>query len=177
MRFPGQLNHFFHHMRFSSSFKNLFLAIMLVAIVLASSSVCAAAPAFQLREEYNQVKLSDYKGKLIYLDFWATWCAPCRYSFPWMEQMQQKYGEMGFEVIAVSLDGKRDVIERFLKQQQVSFTVVQDNHMKTANAYGVSAMPSSFLIDGNGEIVFKHFGFNNTHKSILEQKIRELLLN
>jgi len=150
---------------------------LLAAYLFFASIGAHAAPDFDLRGNDASVKLSNFKGKLIYLDFWATWCGPCRYSFPWMEEMQNKYRQQGLSVVAISIDGKRDVIDRFVQQQKVSFTVLQDNHMHTANAYSVDAMPSSFLIGENGDILFRHRGFNNADKNKLEAKIREFLLN
>jgi len=148
---------------------------MLVMSQPAFAATPKTAPPFNLRGQDAGVKLSDFKSKLIFLDFWATWCPPCRYSFPWMEQMQQKYKAAGLDVIAISIDGKRDVIDRFVKHQGVSFTVLQDSHMSTSTAYGVDAMPSSFIINGQGEILYHHRGFNNADKSKLEAKIREFL--
>ena len=151
-------------------------AVLSAALLLLSAQGVTAAPAFDLRGNDAGVKLSDFKGKLIYLDFWATWCSPCRYSFPWMEELQQKYRKQGLTVVAISIDGDRKLIDQFLQQQHVSFKVLQDKHMHTANAYGVDAMPSSFLIGSDGKILYHHRGFNNAAKAILEQKIQEILL-
>jgi len=150
---------------------------LLSLLLMTLSSNLVAAPELDIRGKDAAVKLSQFKNKLIYLDFWATWCSPCRYSFPWMEKMQQKYRDAGLTVVAISIDGKREVIDRFLQDNKVSFTVLQDNHMHSANAYGVDAMPSSFLIGENGEILYHHRGFNNASKEILENKIRAYLKN
>jgi len=152
------------------------------ALVLTMSTANAAsaenklAPALELRGKDADTTLGNFKAKLIYLDFWATWCAPCRYSFPWMEKMQEKYRDAGLVVVAVSIDGERQSIDRFLRDQKVSFTVVQDNHMHTANAYGVDAMPSTFFIGQDGKILYHHRGFSGADKNKLEQQIRDILL-
>lgn len=94
-----------------------------------------------------------------------------------MEQMKQKYQGLGFHILAISIDGKREIIDRFLENQQISFTVLRDEKSKTATAYEVSLMPSSFIVDGDGYIQYSHQGFRDSDKSILEQKFRALLLN
>jgi len=154
---------------------NLYWRLCFAIACLLISINLAAAPELDLRGKDQGIKLTQFKAKLIYLDFWATWCAPCRYSFPWMEQIQQKYRDAGLVIVAVSIDGDRNAIDQFLQQHKVSFTAVQDNHMHSANAFGVDAMPSTFLIGENGDILYRHRGFNNAGKKQLEEKIREFL--
>jgi len=154
----------------------LFSCLTANALLPTAALAGNAAPALQLRGKDAGTQLSDFKAKLVYLDFWATWCAPCRYSFPWMEKMQEKYRDAGLVIVAVSVDGERKSIDHFLQDQKVSFKVLQDKHMHTANAYGVDAMPSTFLIGEDGKILYHHRGFNGADKNKLEQKIRDILL-
>ena len=136
------------------------------------------APDFTLKDlEGNPISLSQYKGKTVYIDFWATWCGPCRTSFPWMERMKQKYQGHDFRIIAISIDGKQEIIDQFLKTQGVSFKVLRDHHGQTSKAYEVKAMPSSFLVDAEGYIQYSHRGFRESDKQLLEEKIRALVLN
>ena len=154
----------------------------LLAIFLLCMSTVAysydQAPTFTLNNLSDiPVSLSKYKGKVIYVDFWATWCGPCRSSFPWMEKMYQKYHDLGLEIIAINVDGKKKVIEQFLRKNTVNFTILRDPKLKTASEYHVKVMPSSFLIGRDGNFYFRHRGFNNRDKEKIEEKFRDLLLN
>ena len=107
------------------------------------------------------------KGQVILLDFWASWCGPCKISFPAMEELGKKYSSQGFSVIAVSVDEKAENMQRFVKSAKVSFTIVRDAQHKLVSAVNVKAMPTSFLIDRSGKIRFVHNGFDR------EQTMRE----
>ena len=106
-------------------------------------------------------KLPDgLKGQVILLDFWASWCGPCKSSFPVMEELTNKFTGQGLTVIAVSVDEKRENVELFLKSAKVSFTVVRDAQRKLVAAADIRSMPTSFLIDRSGKIRFIHAGFD-----------------
>ncbi len=134
------------------------------------------APEFQLPQiNGDTVQLSDYRGSVVYVDFWATWCPPCRESFPWMESMHQRYQDLGLQIVAISLDQKSDLIENFLKSNKASFTILQDKDGGTAEAFKVKGMPSSYLVDRKGNIRMRHAGFNDNDKADLESQIKQLL--
>ena len=99
------------------------------------------------------------EGKVLVLDFWASWCVPCRRSFPWMNQMQQKYSDDGLVIIAVNLDKHASDGMSFLEAYPADFTIAYDNERQLAHEYKVQAMPSSFLIDRNGAVIESHLGF------------------
>ena len=106
-------------------------------------------------------KLPDQlKGQVILLDFWASWCGPCKTSFPVMEELRKKYATEGLTIIAVSVDEKSENMQRFLKSAKVSFTVVRDAQQKLVKAADITGMPTSFLIDRAGKIRFIHAGFD-----------------
>ena len=96
------------------------------------------------------VALDKLRGKVVYVDFWASWCGPCRRSFPWMNEMQRKYGPRGFVDRRVNVDKKREDAERFLAQNPAEFTIVFDEAGATPAAYAVKGMPSSYLVDARG---------------------------
>jgi thiol-disulfide isomerase/thioredoxin len=133
------------------------------------------APGFTLPGQNQTIQLSNYKGKVVYLDFWASWCDPCKRSFPWMNELQALYGKDGFEIIAVNLDTSRKDAEEFLKEMPAKFDVAFDKSGKTAEAYNLKAMPSSFLIDKNGRLVHKSLGYRVEEKKIVEKKIQQLV--
>jgi peroxiredoxin len=106
-------------------------------------------------------KLPDQlKGNVILLDFWASWCGPCKSSFPAMEEVNTKFAGQGLTIVAVSVDEKRANMQRFLKSLNVSFAVVRDAQHKLVAAADVPTMPTSFLIDRAGKIRFIHAGFD-----------------
>ena len=149
-------------------------AIVLTALPL--SSLASPAPAFSLpNKEGGMISLAQQEGKIVYLDFWASWCGTCRQSFPWMNEMLEKYQGQGLEIIAVNLDSASADAEKFLAKTPAQFTVVYDNKGSTPTAYGVKGMPTSFLIDSKGQIISQHAGFNSAHKGDLEAAIQQAL--
>jgi thiol-disulfide isomerase/thioredoxin len=133
------------------------------------------APDFSLPGAQGTVSLSHEAGKVIYLDFWASWCGPCHQSFPFMNQLESKYKSKGLEVIAISLDGKTDDARKFLAQMPASFTIAFDSRGETPKIYGVKGMPTCFLIDRNGKILFQHAGFRPADKDEIEMQIQAAL--
>jgi len=135
-----------------------------------------AAPALSLpTAKGDPVALDKLRGKIVYVDFWASWCGPCRRSFPWMNEMQARYGPKGFTVVGVNVDKKRPDAERFLAQIPATFTVVFDETGATPSAWGVKGMPSSYLVDGTGKVVYVERGFTDEHKADLEKRIAALV--
>ena len=100
----------------------------------------------------KSVKLADYRGKVVFLNFWATWCPPCREEMPAMERLYQRYRDKGLVVVAVSIDSEMVVIPPFVKQNKLTFPIGHDPKMALAERYGVRALPSSFLIDRQGNL-------------------------
>ena len=120
----------------------------------------------------------DLKGKVVLLDFWASWCPPCKASFPAMEQLKTKYGGDGLTIIAVSVDEKRENMERFLSEMKVSFTTLRDAEQKLVAAVDVPTMPTSYLIDRSGTVRFVHVGFESAqtpkdYAKEIEQLLKE----
>jgi cytochrome c biogenesis protein CcmG, thiol:disulfide interchange protein DsbE len=157
------------------------IAAVLLAAALTLPSAYATeagqpAPAFSLpTAKGDTVALDKLRGKVVYVDFWASWCGPCRRSFPWMNEMQQKYGAKGFTVVAVNVDKKRGDAEKFLVQNPANFTVVYDEAGTTPAAYGVKGMPSSYLVDARGNVTFVERGFLDESKADLENRVATLL--
>jgi len=124
---------------------------ILAAIILATMPVVGNTA--------DALNLGEYSGKVVVLDFWASWCVPCRRSFPWMNEMQEKYASEGLVVIAVNLDNQASDAEVFLQHYPAEFSVFYDHERQLARQYAVEAMPSSFLIGRDGTITERHLGF------------------
>ncbi len=150
-------------------------ALALAGPVLATEAGEAAPPFALPTAKGETVALDKLRGKVVYVDFWASWCGPCRRSFPWMNEMQQKYGAKGFVVVGVNVDKKRADADKFLAQNPAGFTVVYDEAGATPSAYAVKGMPSSYLIDARGNVTFVERGFLDESRPVLEQKIAALV--
>ena len=114
-------------------------------------------------------------AKLTYIDFWASWCTPCKQSFPWMDAMSEKYGKNGLRVLAITVDKKREDADKFLKQANAKFEIGFDPEGKTAAALQVKAMPTSLLVDEKGKVLFVHSGFKAADTEALEAQLRSAL--
>ncbi|NBP39345.1 MAG: TlpA family protein disulfide reductase [Betaproteobacteria bacterium] len=112
---------------------------------------------------------------LMYIDFWASWCGPCRQSFPWMQQMHLRYKARGLGVVAINLDRNREQADRFLAQFPAEFTILFDQAAESAKRMSVRAMPSSFLVDRRWTILHRHEGFRARETELLEAQIRQAL--
>ncbi|MCE9687233.1 TlpA family protein disulfide reductase [Shewanella sp. AS16] len=137
-----------------------------------------AAPSLEhrlLNPEGELVSLTQFKGQVVYLDFWASWCAPCRKSFPWMNSMQAKYGEQGLTVVAVNLDVERALADKFLQQVPANFQLRFDPEGNVARSFELLGMPSSYLFDRQGNLVGSHVGFFQRNTAAYEQELQRVL--
>lgn len=159
-------------------FSTLFAACLLsLTLFLPPAFATEPAPDFSLPTfpDDSTISLADLKGRVVYLDFWATWCPPCRKSFPWMEEMHQRYKDSGLSIVAVSVDKKRELIEKFIDKMKPDFTIAHDPTGGVAKSYKLRGMPSSYLIDRNGQLVKVHMGFRTKDTDKLEETIKNLL--
>jgi thiol-disulfide isomerase/thioredoxin len=159
------MNHFF---------RIIFLLLLCQALNCLAIDLENAVPDFDLAQRSFTNKTSDYKGKWLYLDFWASWCAPCRQSFPWMNEMQHKYAGQNIEILAVNVDAKKEDAERFLLQNSTQFGIAYDPKGTSAKLMGLKSMPTSFLIDPNGKVKLIHIGFRNEERDSLEKQLKNL---
>ena len=139
-----------------------------------SSLVHSVAPDFSLRDLNNQpLDLANYRGKVVLLDFWATWCTPCRGEIPHFVELQDKYREQGLQVIGISMDDDAKPVREFYQQFKMNYPVALGNE-KVAEAYGgVLGLPVAFLIGRDGRVAVKHLG--EVAMPVLEQEINSLL--
>jgi len=139
--------------------------------LLSLSLVLAWQPAFA----DTVLDLGALHGKVVYVDFWASWCAPCLESFPWMNRIQEDFGPDGLVVIGVNVDHEHADAERFLKQHAAHFHVIFDPQGLAPEKFGVQRMPTSLLVDRHGEVRLRHEGFRLVDRESLEQQIRALI--
>ena len=153
--------------------------IMLAALLAASSAQAlekgAPAPQFDLPGLDGAIKLAKLQGKVVYVDFWASWCGPCRQSFPWMNEMQARYGAKGLQVVGVNVDAKTDDARQFLAATPARFAIAFDPQGATPRSYGIKGMPSSVLIGPDGKVLLEHSGFREADRAELESKIQSAL--
>jgi len=134
------------------------------------------APAFTLSELGGQsASLSQYKGQVVMLNFWATWCGPCQQEMPLLDQMYKKYKPAGFTLIGVNVDKDAPPVKQLLERKPVSFPVLLDPASQVSKAYHVDEMPSTVLIDRKGNVRFLHRGYKPGDENEYQDRIRQLI--
>jgi cytochrome c biogenesis protein CcmG/thiol:disulfide interchange protein DsbE len=152
---------------------NPVLKLILVTLIAWSCTAAATTTPLKLGND-GRLDLSQYRGKVVYLDFWASWCLPCRQSFGWMNKLRDAYSDKDLVIIAVNLDTDREQAQAFLDKIPARFDIVYDPDGRTAEAYQLKGMPSSFLIDRKGRVTETTVGFQHSETGKLEARIREL---
>lgn len=156
--------------------RNTFI-FLLLSLFMSSAAQATKAPVFELQGDSGPVSLKQYRNQVVYVDFWASWCVPCKHSFPWLNQMQERYGEDGFKVIGINVDKDKALAAKFLEHVPASFDIAYDPEGEVADLYSLKVMPSSYLIDRKGNLVHAHKGFKSSDGSRMEDMIRKLLKN
>lgn len=146
----------------------VFLVMTAIGTSLVASSVMASNPT-------SQSALQNYAGQWLYIDFWASWCAPCQASFPFMNKLQRKFQSQNFSIVAINVDEDPAQAQRFLQHTPANFPIVFDPKGTLPAKFQVKAMPTSFLIDPNGNIVWQHQGFLPKDAFQIEQLIQQKL--
>jgi cytochrome c biogenesis protein CcmG/thiol:disulfide interchange protein DsbE len=158
-------------------FLAVFALISCLAVRTASALETGVIPPdFSLPSlEEKSVRLSQYRGKVILLDFWASWCGPCRSSLPWLQLMQERYGNQGFQVVTVNVDSDKDYAIGLLNSLGIKLLTLLDPAGHIPEIYGLESMPSSFLIGRDGTLSLVHTGFSRFDKGPLEHAIQAML--
>ena len=153
-----------------------------VALFVAASTGLAVepgtvAPDFRLMPfaGTRPVSLSDYRGKVVLVDFWASWCGPCRQSLPLYNRLQEDFPASDFAILAVGLDEDAADARTFLREHPVEYTALQNSQGDVAQAFGLKGMPSSYLIDRAGVVRYSHAGFEPRDIDALKREIAELV--
>jgi cytochrome c biogenesis protein CcmG, thiol:disulfide interchange protein DsbE len=160
----------------------LVLCLLAMPASLATATVPEGEPApnFQLpgvRPSDAAITLSELRGKVVYVDFWASWCLPCLRSLPQINTLYEQYREQGFEVVAITIDDPIEDAHEFLEDLEVplAYHVVADQTAEIMDLYGVAGMPTSFLIDREGVVRKVHLGFREGDTDLLEDALQAIL--
>ena len=152
-----------------------FLAVPLPGVAVDVGSTVPSVSMPRMDDSGKSISLSSYRGKVVYVDFWASWCVPCRISMPALDRLAKENAAKGFEVVGVNKDVRADDAERFLKRVPVSFTLVGDSSDNDAKAYNVKTMPSGYLVDRKGVVRHIHGGFTRSTADLLAGEVEKLL--
>ena len=162
-------------MFFSRIKHTLVMSMLSVPLLLQPPLTQAAEAPTAVSHNATDIDWSAYAGKVVYIDFWASWCGPCKASFPWMKAMQQKYAKDGLVIIAINVDQEPDKAAAFLQQQQPNFIIKYDTKGTVATQLGVKTMPSSFILNRQGQPADKHQGFSPSKVNSYESDLVKLL--
>ncbi len=151
------------------------VAAMLMSITIAAGS-SGPAPDFSLTSrDGSVVQLSSLKGNVVLINFWATWCAPCRQEMPLLDAIYQKYNHVGFEMLGINVENDAKGAERYLTETPVTFPILFDPTGKVSKQYNVKAMPSTVLVDRQGNVRHVHFGYKPGYENDYQDQIRALV--
>jgi peroxiredoxin len=144
--------------------------------VAAAVDVGGRAPEIGLNDlDGRPMRMNELRGKVVLVDFWASWCAPCRQEFPVLQRLHQRFASQGLVIVGVSVDNELRNVRDFLRRNPASFRIVHDPRKEVAGRYGGRAMPSSYLIDRRGIVRFYHPGFRAGDAAQLEREVQQLL--
>lgn len=160
-----------------TSLLSMCLSALVVTAGFTNEKVSVATDFTGVTTDGQKIKLSDYKGKVVILDFWASWCTPCRQEFPFLIELYNQYRKKGLVVIGINLDERSADREKFLAKlkSQVPFPIVADSKGKLAELYRVEGMPTTLFIDRQGRIRYGHTGFKEDHKRNYKKELDVLL--
>ena len=151
-------------------------ALSLSLPALAGSSSGGPAPAFTLASRAGQdVSLQQYKGNVVMINFWASWCGPCRQEMPLLESIYKKYNKMGFTMLGVNVEPDSNAANEWLRATPVSFPILYDRDSKVSKLYDVAGMPSTVIIDRSGKLRVLHRGYKPGDENEYLDSIRTLI--
>jgi len=151
-------------------------AALLVASTAGALSPGDAPPAIDIPDQAGKkVDLSALKGKVVLIDFWASWCGPCKQEMPVLEELHKKYAKDGLVIVGVNIDNNAKKMNNFLKGTPATFRIVHDRKLDIASKYEPETMPSSYFIGRDGKIRYVHEGFKKRDAGEIEERVKKLL--
>lgn len=152
------------------------LTCLMLAGTLQAATLDKAAPDFTLRSlGQHNLKLSEQAGNVILLNFWASWCAPCRQEMPLLNDLHNKYKALGFSVIGVNVEQETELAKSFISSTPVDFPILFDDSNKASKLYDVSAMPTTVIIDRNGVVRHLHKGYQAGDEKLYQKMVKKLI--
>ncbi len=152
------------------------LGLMLAATPALAQKMAGEAPDFTLKSLSGEnVKLSELRGEVVMINFWASWCGPCRQEMPILDALYGQYKDLGFTILGVNVEEDPEGARRLLKMIPVTFPVLLDSDNRVSEQYKVVAMPSTYLIDRDGNMRYFHAGYQPGYEELYDAQIRELL--
>ena len=157
--------------------KHLFYTLWLMtATTLSHADVVSTAPNFTLKSHTGEnLRLSEQRGEVIMLNFWASWCGPCRQEMPELDELHAKYHGLGFSVFGINVDAERSMADKVLAEIPVDFPILFDTDNQVSELYNVDAMPMTVLVDRDGTIRHLHRGYKPGYEDLYDAQIRTLV--
>ena len=149
--------------------------VALQSVTAKSDLVGQQAPDFTLRSNQgDNKKLSEYRGKVVLINFWASWCGPCQQELPKLDELKALHDEYDFELLAINIDEEPKKALRLIKKLGLTFPILFDEEKLVSKSYDIDAMPMTILIDRNGDIRYMHRGYKESYVGIYQEQIKKL---
>lgn len=147
-----------------------------LAFMTQANALSGTAPDFRLKSNQGKnIRLQDLRGQVVMLNFWASWCGPCRQEMPLMEEIYKKYEKLGFTILAVNVDEDSSDADAFLKSVPVTFPVLYDNDSNVSELFAIDALPTTVMIDRDGNKRFRHKGYKEGYEIDYEKQVKTLV--
>ncbi len=157
-------------------FSVIVVSALLASLAWAADAVKGPAPAFALQSRDGaKVSPAQYKGDVVMINFWATWCVPCRQEMPKLEALYQRYNKLGFKLLAVNVENNPDGVKKWLAETPVSFPVLFDTKSEVSKLYKVETMPTTVIVAKDGTMRYLHHGYQPGYENDYQTEVRTLL--
>ena len=152
------------------------LSLLFLALNVNAGTISGKAADFTLKSNTGKnLRLSDFRGQVVMINFWASWCGPCRQEMPILDQLYKRYGKLGFTLLGVNVEQDSSKANAYLKDIPVSFPILYDTANQTSKLYNVNAMPTTVMVDRNGNMRFIHHGYKPGYEKDYKKQIKALI--
>jgi peroxiredoxin len=153
-----------------------FALVIMLSAPATADVLNSPAPTFSLPDRSgNMVSLDDYKGQVVLVNFWASWCGPCRQEMPLLEELHQRYAPLGFTLLGINVEEDSSLADSFLAETPVEFPILYDRSNAVSKAYDVIAMPTTIIVDREGRVRFIHHGYKAGYENDYQDQVRTLI--
>ncbi len=152
------------------------LALLACVSLSGATGAAPAAPDFKLANRAGgEITLAELRGQVVMINFWASWCGPCRQEFPALDEMYRKYKPMGFTMVGINVESEKADAERFLGMRPVTFPILFDPQNTVSGSYGVKAMPTTVIVDRQGRLRWQHMAYKPGDEAKYIEQIRAMV--